>query len=394
MPTLTPVRLALPLLLALPGTAAAYSTGKTGSSSAGCTSCHGSSADSNVRVGLSSSTSEIYPGDTVTITLQVSSTDTSHSAAGLNVSATAGTLAAGSNNQAKSGEITHSSPQSLDSSGAVSFDFDWTAGSSSGSVTLYGAGNAVDENGGKSGDGWNTTTLSLTVLSPDDDEDGYTVDDGDCDDSDAAVNPGATEVCNDLDDDCDDEVDEDQTWTEYWPDDDGDGYGDGSVDSQESCEELSGYAENGDDCDDTDPDVSPEGEETWYDGVDQDCDGNDDDQDEDGYGVDDDCDDTDPEVWLEEDCLGSGDDGGEEGSGDDGGDEGTGDEGTGDDGGDDGMGGVGSDGDGDSDSGGDDGSADDSTDEDEGKDGCGSSSAAGVGILALLAPLGLRRRRD
>ena len=40
------------------------------------------------------------------------------------------------------------------------------------------------------------------------DGDGYFVCDGDCDDSDASVNPGATEICDGLDNDCDGQIDE------------------------------------------------------------------------------------------------------------------------------------------------------------------------------------------
>ena len=53
--------------------------------------------------------------------------------------------------------------------------------------------------------------------------------------------------------------------------------------------------------------MNPEASETWYNGIDEDCDGNDDDQDGDSFNVDDDCDDTDAESYpddgfLDEDC--------------------------------------------------------------------------------------------
>ena len=93
-----------------------------------------------------------------------------------------------------------------------------------------------------------TDCLALTAC--DYDEDGYTEEQGDCDDNDDTRHPDADEIENGIDDDCDDLVDE---GTQRY-DDDGDGY-----------TELEG------DCNDDNADISPVAEEI-ADGVDQDCD--------------------------------------------------------------------------------------------------------------------------
>ena len=99
----------------------------------------------------------------------------------------------------------------------------------------------------------------------------------DCDDTDAAVNPGATEVCNGVDDDCDGDTDDDDagldtsTASTWYADDDSDGYGDPSDDVQ-ACESPAGYGADASDCDDTDGAVHPGGTEVCDD-VDNDCDG-------------------------------------------------------------------------------------------------------------------------
>ncbi|MCP4809296.1 MAG: hypothetical protein GY913_12040 [Proteobacteria bacterium] len=153
---------------------------------------------------------------------------------------------------------------------------------------------------------------------------GYAAEDGDCDDAEAAVNPGAVEVCNGIDDDCDGDADTDATdATTWWVDADGDGHG-GSSFSYTQCEAPSGTVDNSDDCDDLDADVSPDGTEVCND-VDDDCNGSIDDNatdwdtwyadsDSDGYGDassttedcdepsgytddDTDCDDTDSAVY-------------------------------------------------------------------------------------------------
>ncbi len=100
--------------------------------------------------------------------------------------------------------------------------------------------------------------------------DGYVEVAGDCDDSDAEVNPDALEVCNERDDNCDGVVDEGVT-TAYFADGDADGYG--RLDSTtEACSEPPGYASEGGDCDDTDPAVHPAATETCN-RIDDNCDG-------------------------------------------------------------------------------------------------------------------------
>ncbi len=105
--------------------------------------------------------------------------------------------------------------------------------------------------------------------------DGYVNNGLDCDDTRTLIRPGATEVCDGVDNDCDGEVDEDgaQFAPDWWEDADGDGYGDPDGDVVTgSCEAPAGYAGNRDDCDDADDAVHPGADEAC-DGVDNDCDG-------------------------------------------------------------------------------------------------------------------------
>ena len=84
-----------------------------------------------------------------------------------------------------------------------------------------------------------------------------TVDNGeDCDDSDAAVHPGAEEVCDELDNDCDLEVDEGVT-SDFYRDADSDGFGDPES-PLSACEAPDGYvsADLAEDCTQADTGVS------------------------------------------------------------------------------------------------------------------------------------------
>ena len=95
----------------------------------------------------------------------------------------------------------------------------------------------------------------------------------DCDDSNSAINPAATEVCNDVDDDCDGLVDEGLASYTYFADGDGDTYGNASA-PLISCHAVapSGYVTNASDCDDNNASVNPAGTEVCN-GLDDNCDG-------------------------------------------------------------------------------------------------------------------------
>jgi hypothetical protein len=148
----------------------------------------------------------------------------------------------------------------------------------------------------------------------DDDSDGYDTCDSsnpndtdgepaDCDDGNSAVNPGATEDCdNNTDDDCD--GDEDCADADcQCADGDSDGYD--TCEASHPCDD-----DNPADCDDDDPDNFP-GNTEVCDGQDNDCDGLVDcddpdmaDDDNDGVCVCDDCDDNEPDNFPgnTEDC--------------------------------------------------------------------------------------------
>jgi hypothetical protein len=95
---------------------------------------------------------------------------------------------------------------------------------------------------------------------------------GDCDDTNAAVHPGAAEVCDGIDNDCDESVDTGANDATWYADNDEDGFGD-DVAMDPQCAETSGSVEVGGDCDDNDPAVNPTANEICDDGLDNDCDG-------------------------------------------------------------------------------------------------------------------------
>jgi hypothetical protein len=115
-------------------------------------------------------------------------------------------------------------------------------------------------------------TIDYIAGDLDQDEDGWSVADGDCEDLDPAIHPGAAESCNGIDDNCD-----------------------GLLPPEESDEDGDGVAECQGDCNDQDGNVGPSASESCN-GIDDDCDGvippEEADQDGDGFSIcEGDCDD-------------------------------------------------------------------------------------------------------
>lgn len=307
---------ALAVLMLTPAPAAlAYSSGVITKAfpdvGSGCnsTQCHNGGTAPVVAL-TSESGLTVAPGATVTLAMRVEAT-TSQKYAGLNVSSPTGTLSTGidpnvqikQNNTSGKGEVTHKAKTPA----TVTFRFQWTAPADFTSAVLTGWGNAVNGNGGTSGDKAESSVLTLTACTDGDGDGTYptTCAGGtDCDDSKSNVSPNATEVCDEVDNDCDGQTNEGVGNT-YYTDADHDSYGTGS--GTVSCNIPPDTATQAGDCDDNNADANPGETETadqCGDSVDQDCNGSDlscntTDQDGDGQsGADGDCDDSNGNIYL------------------------------------------------------------------------------------------------
>jgi hypothetical protein len=116
------------------------------------------------------------------------------------------------------------------------------------------------------GDGWgSTTTGNVCPGTP-----GWTSNGIDCNDGNAAIYPGRTEICDNVDNDCDGAIDEGLRVTRY-VDGDNDGYGRNTT--ANVCPDWTGYSTNNTDCNDANAAVSPGDPEVCGNNVDDNCNG-------------------------------------------------------------------------------------------------------------------------
>ncbi|RKG69114.1 hypothetical protein D7V80_09945 [Corallococcus sp. CA054B] len=150
---------------------------------------------------------------------------------------------------------------------------------------------AVDEGTGSTwyydgdGDGYGTSQSTRACSRPS----GYAGNSGDCNDSNPNIRPGATEVCDNVDNNCNGSVDDGVGPTWYY-DSDKDGYG--WIITAQACTAPPGYIARGGDCNDFNASMYPGATEVC-DGLDNNCNGAVDDgvgptwyldYDSDGYG--------------------------------------------------------------------------------------------------------------
>jgi hypothetical protein len=252
---------------------------QTGIETDGCTGCHGGGAEPNVSI--TTDALAINPGQTITLTIAVSSQKT----AGFYLKKNGGAFTSpGAGVKLWSdGGVTHAQPGTA-SGGQGTFRVSWTAPQqpSAGGVDFSVWAVAGNGNGASTGDGAGSGFLSVaygcggagTKYYSDFDGDGhgstlsgytmsctkpplYVATEGDCDDNNPAVYPGAPELCDGKDNNCNGSADEGLDTATLCEDKDGDGHGVSGGATKTGCSATKGFGFCDNDCRDSDPTVFP-----------------------------------------------------------------------------------------------------------------------------------------
>jgi chitodextrinase len=139
----------------------ASSGGRTGANGgASCKSCHGDATGAVLTI---TGPTTVNAGATNQYTATI--TGGPAVVGGADVHVSSGTLASltGQGTKLLNGDLVHSSPKPF-ASGSVSWNFNWTAPATAGTVSMFGAGNSADGDGSDAGDaGDGATTRTITV---------------------------------------------------------------------------------------------------------------------------------------------------------------------------------------------------------------------------------------
>jgi len=100
---------------------------------------------------------------------------------------------------------------------------------------------------------------------------GYSLNQNDCNDTDSTVYPGATEICDGIDNDCANGIDDGLLFIPYFVDADLDNFG-STVTNTFCADPGIGYTLVGGDCDDANPNAYPGAVEIIDNGIDENCD--------------------------------------------------------------------------------------------------------------------------